>query len=107
MLTEEHVLELLEAREDALLSWGVVEGGFDEEELLSLIDAWLLEHDPTTDAWALVDEMRTKGLLFRDLSTTPERWRTRSAEALRLLARLRQLFPGQGRDQNAWQTGAG
>ena len=105
MRREEHVLELLEAREDTLLSWGIVDGGFAEEELISLVDDWLIENDPTTDAWDLVERMRSQGLLFRDVSTNPVRWRTRSAESLRLLARLRQLFPWQGRNENSWQTG--
>ncbi|MFG1828654.1 protein DpdJ [Micromonospora chersina] len=106
MHTLESILDLLEQREDALLSWGVVDGGFEEDELIALVDAWLLEHDPTSDAWALVDSMRDNGLLHRDLSTEPPRWRTRSAEALRLLARLRQLFPTQGNQEDSWRRGA-
>jgi hypothetical protein len=102
---EEQVLELLESREDALLSWGVVEGGFEEDELISILDDWLMKNDPVTDAYALVDRMRLQGLLFRDLSTQPPRWRTRSAETLRLTARLRQMFPGEG-NGDGWRRGA-
>ncbi len=106
MKVEEQILELLETREDALLSWGVVDSGFDEDELVSLLEDWLITHATTTDAWALIDRMRARGLLFRDVSTAPARWRTRSAEALRLTARLRQIFPGSGADADSWRRGA-
>lgn len=101
---DQQVLDLLERREDALLGWGVVDGGFEEQELLDLVDAYLLDHDPTSDAHEVIESMHASALLIVDRALDPPRWRTRSAEAVRLAARLRQVFPTADR-ASSWERG--
>lgn len=101
---DQQVLDLLERREDALLGWGVVDGGFEEQELVDLVDAYLLEHDPASDAHEVIESMQASALLIVDRALDPPRWRTRSAEAVRLAARLRQVFPTADR-ASSWERG--
>jgi hypothetical protein len=102
---ESRLLDDLEAREDPLLYWGVVDGGFNDEELRNLVDQALLAAGSLETVEDVIDAMVQKGLITRDVATSPPRWRTRNGEALRLLARLRQIFldsdPG-----SAWRQGA-
>ena len=88
-------LDDIEEVELRLLSWGVVDQGFTEDEIreraatfLDARQAWSLF--PTEDT--LLDELIGLTWLFR---TPPHdaRWRSRFAEGVRLFARLRQLFP--------------
>lgn len=101
---DQQILDLLERREDALLGWGVVDAGFAEQELVDLVDAYLLEHDPASDAHEVIESLQAQALLMVDRSLDPPRWRTRSAEAVRLAARLRQVFPAAD-PASAWQRG--
>lgn len=102
------LLDHLESGEDPLLSWGVVDGGFTRDELLARINKWLLKHDPLGDAEDILQDLKRRGLAFRDDSTVPERWRTRSAEAIRLIMRLRQIFfpSNEAAWPDAWRHGA-
>ncbi|SKC66406.1 protein DpdJ [Krasilnikoviella flava] len=95
------ILDRLEALEDPLLCWGVVDGGFSTDELrhevadeLVRSQVWDLEADD------LIEEMSSRGLIVHDSSASPARWRTRNGETVRLLARLKQTFPGQN-----WRSG--
>ncbi|MFJ4002978.1 protein DpdJ [Streptomyces sp. NPDC090023] len=102
--TESEILGVLEAHEDPLLSWGVVDGGFTEDELHTHVDDVLMhcgELDTTQEA---IEALEDKGLIIRDDAVSPPRWRTRNGETLRLLARLRQIFPSG--DPAAWRQGA-
>lgn len=94
------VLGRLERTEARLLTWGLVEAGFSEEELLdrilALSDELKLSGSPQEVLGSLVE----RGLLVRLQYPSGPIYRTRMAETVRLLSHLRQLFPrhfdGQG-----------
>jgi hypothetical protein len=88
-------LTMIESRETRLLAWGYVEGGFTLDELTALGDEFVLDHDRTGEATGddLVAELRSRALLLDVDDGTVVRYRSRMAETVRLLARLRQLFP--------------
>src|SRR5262245_33927013 len=92
------LLDDLERGEDPLLAWGVVDAGYSRDELFSLVDRWLVEHDPQADTESVVAQLQRQGLLYCDESQGRQRWRTRSAETMRLFARLRQIFPPRSSD---------
>jgi hypothetical protein len=86
----------IESREARLLGWGFVDGSFTLEELIGLGDLYAIAHDESGAATGvdLVAELRARALLLE----VPQAdgtfvYRSRAAEAIRLLARLRQLFP--------------
>lgn len=92
-------LDTLERKEVQLLAWGIVDGGFSEEEIEELAQEFFDNNDIDEDAWDLVELMLERRLLF-DFNLKGRRlYRSRMAEAVRLFARLRQLFPS-----NNWQT---
>ncbi|HJZ35069.1 MAG TPA: protein DpdJ [Solirubrobacterales bacterium] len=84
-------LSALERAEAELLSWGLVDGSFDEEELLGLISDELGRLDSGDSPDFVLDDMLKRRLVVR-VPGDSERYRTRIAESVRLLARLRQLF---------------
>ena len=90
-------LNRIERRESELLSWGVVDGFFGADELEEFAESFLehtreegadLEIDDPDD---LIDWLLERRLIFR--LPGQDRYRSRMAETVRLLARLRQLFP--------------
>jgi ATP-dependent helicase Lhr and Lhr-like helicase len=92
-------LNQLESREIKLLAWGVVDGGFSEDEIDDLAEAVIQAQSVDMDALDLIDTMQERKLLF-DFNLRGRRiYRTRMAESVRLFARLRQLFPNRD-----WQT---
>lgn len=102
------VLDQIEQREARLLTWGLVDGHVSSSELHGLIDALL--DDPETgagvsfyDASGVIAALIERALLF-DIGEEPDsRYRSRMAEGVRLLFRLRQLFP-QHRGPTGWQS---
>ena len=99
--TYTQILDRLEALEDPLLCWGVVDGGFSTDELRTEIEAQLASlqiWDVSPDD--VIEAMTARSLLVHDTSVTPDRWRTRNGETIRLLARLRQVFLKQ-----SWKDG--
>lgn len=85
----------LEAEEEKLLTWGVVDGGFTRDEVEELAQAFLDETGSAESNASLIKELRDRRLLF-DLNLGSRRvYRTRMAESVRLFARLRQLFPNR------------
>ncbi|WP_071639645.1 protein DpdJ [Paenibacillus polymyxa] len=93
-------LNELEAEEAKYLSWGYVEGYFTDEELTSLAESFIERHeihDFSAEELinALLEDLHISMLPSRD----GEVWRTRMAETVRLIARLRQWFPTK-----AWQS---
>ncbi len=90
-------LSELETLETRLLYWGVVDGSFTRDEIVEAAAKAVGETD--VDPEELLEEMIAQQLVFEVVDGT--RYRTRMAETMRLLVRLRQLFPGR-----PWQAGA-
>lgn len=91
-------LDRLERQEERLLAWGVVDGAFVADELFDHAEAFLTERSlwkVFSDPDELVELLQDRQLLFHFLEGTNSRWRTRMAEAVRLVSKLRQLFPGR------------
>ncbi|MGE0322130.1 MAG: protein DpdJ [Polyangiaceae bacterium] len=87
-------LSELERRETELLSWGAVDGYFDEQELLEIIEEFLSANDREgafENEEELLDALLNDVLVF-ELPGVPPRYRTRMAEGIRLLFRLRQVL---------------
>ena len=96
-------LSFLEVQESRLLSWGFYDVSFDASEVESmmeqdaespLVEYWERLVDEGWTTLSLLDEMEHSGLLYRVNSDT-DSYRTRFAEGVRLLARLRQMFKPQ------------
>lgn len=83
----------LERQEARLLSWGVVDGGFTRSEVEDLAREFLEERDAEETPEELLRELQKRRLLFPFRVGSEPLYRTRMAETIRLLARLRQLFP--------------
>jgi ATP-dependent Lhr-like helicase len=96
--------ELLNGLEDLelpLLSWGITSGALSEEEVLDTVGTALARHPDAPNNLTtsqIVQGLINAGLLFPIPESTPPTYRTRMAEALRLLAQLRQLFPTKDTD---------
>jgi hypothetical protein len=86
-------LNQLEWKETELLTWGVVDGGFNEDEIKALAEKLVEKHDVDIDPGEVIKTMEEQKLLFEFNFRGTELYRTRMAEAIRLFARLRQLFP--------------
>ena len=99
------LLSAIESLEDPLLSWGVVDGGLSDEEFRRCVRNWSLLQAPFHQVEDLASTLREHGLIIFDDSIDPPRWRSRVAESLRLLVRLRQMFPTKGDAQSAWRKG--
>lgn len=94
----------LERQEAALLSWGHVDAFFSEEELNDKAQEFIETNrawDFWNDASDLIDFLEEKRLIFSFWKGSSQRYRTRMAETVRLLSRLRQLFP-KHKDGNQW-----
>lgn len=101
-------LDDIEQREARLLTWGLVDGFVSSGEMHDIIDA-LLDNPAISagvrflDAGEVIAELIDRALLF-DIGEEPgTRYRSRMAEGVRLLFRLRQLFR-QHRGPVGWQT---
>ena len=97
------LLDDLERREAALLSWGITSGGFSQVELLDRVAAVC---DDVEEAEDLIEDLEFTGLLVRSRESGNVLWRTRSAETVRLLAHLRQLFPKHRKTADGWRASA-
>src|SRR4051794_12330409 len=88
-------LNRLERQEAALLAWGYVDAGFSRRELDASADEFVLVHDETGTLTGadVVSELLERRLIVEVDAGATTLMRTRMAETVRLLARLRQLFP--------------
>lgn len=96
-------LEQVEAR---LLAWGLVDGVFTEDEVITHAESYLDKHNlwsVFSSASELVEQLEDRKLLFSFLEGVEFRYRTRMGEAIRLVSRLRQLFPRHMTGRQ-WQT---
>ncbi|MBW4589395.1 DEAD/DEAH box helicase [Aetokthonos hydrillicola Thurmond2011] len=91
-------LNILEGKEVKLLTWGIVDGGFTEEEIDEIAQEFVINNEVDIDG-DLINEMLERRLLFEFNLKGRRLFRTRMAESVRLFARLRQLFPNRN-----WQT---
>jgi hypothetical protein len=96
-------LGYIEGIESKFLSWGYVEVGFSESELKELAQQWIEDGGVDIDPDEIINGLFEKQMIqeFLSGSGTESLFRSRMAETVRLLARLRQLFPGKD-----WHTGA-
>jgi hypothetical protein len=92
-LPARQLLDRLEQEETRLLSWGVVEIGFSNEEVRDHARTVLDAAGSLAAPDDLRDLLLERRLLFAFEREGAEVYRTRMAETVRLLARLRQLFP--------------
>ena len=100
-------LNLLERAEAKLLAWGLVDGSFSSDEIADRCERFLDEYDLWSvyeDEEQFQDSLKEAGLLYGFRDGMRQRFRTRMGETLRLLARLRQLFPKHMQGTNRrWQ----
>lgn len=100
-------LNLLERAESKLLAWGLVDGSFSSDEIGELCETHLEDNrlwDSYEDAEAFQEALEDIGLLYGFQEGMHQRYRTRMGETLRLLARMRQLFPQHLHGENRrWQ----
>ena len=97
------LLNDLERREASLLSWGITSGGFSQDELRQRVASVCRDEGQADD---LIEDMEFAGLLVRSGTSDKTLWRTRSAETIRLLAHLRQLFPKHRKTAEGWRGAA-
>ena len=101
-------LDEIEQRESRLLVWGIVDSHFEREELIGLLDpvvdrALNEGFDEFSRAEEVIDELLGRKLLAEVESKSGDTaYRSRMAETVRLLLRLRQLFPKHAAP-GAWQ----
>jgi hypothetical protein len=109
MAVDAHALEFigqLERSETGVLTWGLVDGFFSEEEVEQRADEYLasVQRRGTQTAyesgWSLVEALLDHQLLWKVPET--QRYRTRMAETVRLFARLKQIFASAQND--AWRS---
>lgn len=93
-------LSAIESAEAPLLAWGDTEVSFSRAELTQVVS----DAVPGEDAEALLTDLEYGEFLFRVPYLEETRYRSRSAETLRLLTRVRQLFPTKGDPAGKWQT---
>ena len=110
-------LDRIEQREARLLSWGLVDGFLTSGEAADIIDGLL--DDPRfadeeyeqplrlVSAAEVIEALKARALLFDVAAGTEPRYRSRMAETVRLLFRLRQLFPKPGPDGLAERADTG
>ncbi|GJG99175.1 protein DpdJ [Paraburkholderia terrae] len=113
----ERALDELEQIEARALVWGLVDNALSDDEVYDALDRVLnqkrnaeLRDDVAcsiTTARDLRDLLVTLHMLFKvpdthsDSDQDGSRWRTRMAEGVRLIARLRQMFPQHARDPHS------
>lgn len=102
-----HLLQFLgeiEKAEVRLISWGLVDGFLSENDIVESAAGFIDKHDlwdDYPDAALMVEEMVSQGLLFR-WHDQRYKYRSRMAESVRLVARLRQLFPRHLETRGGW-----
>ena len=102
------ILDLIEERESKLLVWGLVDGFITESELNDLIskqiDAALDQgFDEFYDSGPVIKELLDEKLIVDVESNSESKvYRSRMAETVRLLQRLRQVFPKHAKRSNGW-----
>ncbi|MBX9602406.1 MAG: DEAD/DEAH box helicase [Bryobacteraceae bacterium] len=101
-------LDRIEEREARLLAWGIVDGAFSQTEIRGIIDPLIdqalacgMEDFLTADE-VLGELLRRKWITEVPIGGGANGYRSRMAETVRLLLRLRQLFPKHA-GASGWQ----
>lgn len=110
MKVDDHCFEflnILERTESKLLAWGLVDGSFSSDEIAEHCESFLSSNGLWgiyEDADSFQETLENFGLLYPANDGMTVRYRTRMGETIRLLTRLRQLFPKhlQGKNRQ-WQ----
>ena len=106
------VLDIIEQKETGLLVWGIVDGMFTEYELSDLINPLIddaIENGlhpinlVDTDAKVIAELVNLKWIVKVRCANNAEGYRSRMSETVRLMQRLRQLFPKHVVNPNGWQ----
>ena len=90
----DELLSRLERRELSWLSWGDVESLLTEDECIQTSTDVIAEQNLALEPQGLLDDLLDQHLLL-DQGGVPALYRTRFAESVRLIARVRQLMPGR------------
>lgn len=104
-----NVLDVIEQKEFKLLVWGIVDSSFQKGELSDLISPLIDSAlESGFDEFFQADEVISalvalKWLVEIICSDVDIGYRSRMAETVRLLQRLRQLFPKHIKQPNGWQ----
>jgi hypothetical protein len=105
------ILDEVEQREARLLVWGYVDGHLSQDDLDDLIEPLFeqaitegMEDFVGTDE--IVNALLQLGLIIEVELANGSGYRSRMAETVRLLLRLRQLFPKHDRLESSWQDAA-
>jgi len=100
-------LSQLEREEASLLTWGVIDAGFSAMEVEERASQFAASNPLCQTAGLtgdeLMDSLTARHLLLSFAGARGSLYRTRMAETIRLLARLRQLFPDDI-PQGTWQS---
>lgn len=106
------VLDRIEEREARLLAWGIVDGAFSHDEISDLLNPLIDEaiNDGLEDFFSaeeVLSELRQRKWITEvPRSGGDAAYRSRMAETVRLLQRLRQLFPKHA-GPTGWQQAPG
>ena len=90
--TQTFLLDAIENREMLSLTWGYVDGSMSRDEVLRLSQEVITTNSSDEDPEDLLEALIERRLIFE---IKGERIRSRYAEIIRLLCRLRQLFPNK------------
>jgi ATP-dependent helicase YprA (DUF1998 family) len=102
------VLDRIEERESKLLAWGVVDGFFNQLETFEIIDPIIDKAlNDGIEEFFSADEVLTELIRRKWITEVPTRsgsigYRSRMSETVRLLQKLRQLFPKHA-GSSGWQ----
>ena len=101
------LLDRLEQEESRLLVWGVVDGNFTRDEVIAhakaILDNEKQSNLSETDLAGILNDR----VLLIQVYDNPPRFRTRMAETIRLMRRLRQWFPTNGNgdaNDRSWES---
>jgi hypothetical protein len=105
-------LDCIEEREARLLAWGIVDGAFGHDEICDLLNPLIDEAiDDGLEDFLSVEDLLTELLRRKWIAEVPmgdgsTGFRSRMAETVRLIQRLRQLFPKHA-GPTGWQRAPG
>ena len=89
------LLDEVEKLELVSLTWGYVDGSISQQEMLALASSVISNSRAVVPPGDLVEALVEKLLLFEFQGSDGYRFRSRFAEGVRLVTRLKQLMPGR------------